>query len=223
MSVKLTEVQMEVIKTFLDRMELKQLDLRSEVFDHMVTATENYMDKSFSFEEASKMVAEDWLPELRSHHSYWIGLLWTGPKILIDKTVQHTKKAYLNILLITLPFSLLFLFVSDSLFSTTMVAIINSFVGIMFGIILLFLLYFHFQMEKTKIHSTYRFLFKVQAVGFGFAYFIYNPFLGFMQLSAENNKDNWIPLTFYISAMVYYHWFHKWYRAHMALQKVKLA
>ena len=110
MNVKLNQEQLEVISALLDKKGLKQFDLRSEVVDHMASATEKYMEKELSFEKAFKLVYKDWLPELKSKNSWLLGLAWSGPKISNGQSGKADEESLLLFVIVYIAFCLVVFF-----------------------------------------------------------------------------------------------------------------
>ncbi|MEH6618334.1 hypothetical protein [Maribacter arcticus] len=84
--MKLEQKQLEVIENYLNWKELVQVDLKNEVLDHMATSIENRMEEDeVAFSMAFKDVVLIWEKELTIQ---LIGLLFSGPKMLIYKCVK---------------------------------------------------------------------------------------------------------------------------------------
>lgn len=94
--MKLNTEQLGAIANYLNRMELFQLDLRDEVLDHMVTSIETKMKSGISFDAAFELEICKWKKDLDTNSSYWLGLLWSGPKIVIEKCVKLVQRIYLK-------------------------------------------------------------------------------------------------------------------------------
>ena len=100
--MRLTQEQIQHIEDYLDTRRLRQLDIRMEVLDHISVSIEtDIKEHSLSFVDAFEIQRITWDEELRDYSSYWLGFMWSGPKIMINKCVRLIKKTYTNVLLIS--------------------------------------------------------------------------------------------------------------------------
>jgi len=198
--MKLNQEQTAIIEGFLNRMELTQIDLWNEVLDHMAVSIENYLEKGFSFKEALDIVSEDWLPELRSHQSYWLGVIHSGPKLMIDKSVRIIKKVYLKSaisasIVAVFFYSFMHVFPSDSYVMILKVG---------FGGLLLFgaLLYIYclVQTHIKQLKTTYSFLIKLNLIPYLISVLTINPFVSEGLFSFDN--PNYIVLNLAYNSFV---------------------
>jgi hypothetical protein len=223
MSVNLTKEQINVINGFLDKMELKQFDLRTEVFDHMVTGAEAAMEKGASFHEVTDKLFKEWQPELNNHSNFWIGLMWSGPKILIGKAVYYTKKGTIRTLLIALPIILLIYVLAKFFYSNDAATFLNTALGLIQIAMYLLGIYFHIEIKKTKQQSTFSFLFKINVFGVGIWAFLYNPLLTDIMAFRVADSGILIPIIFHSLLLAFFYNFYHWYKLHMKSKNLVLA
>jgi len=91
----LTFEQLKRIEKYLDFKELNQIDLREEVLDHMANSIEVALEKGSSFSDAFNLEIKKWNKDLELYSSFWLGIAWVGPKIMIKKCIRLVKKIYL--------------------------------------------------------------------------------------------------------------------------------
>jgi hypothetical protein len=76
--MKLTTEQIDQIDTFLERNDVKYLDIKLELLDHIASQIEALMsDQNSSFEEAFTKITTHWKPRFRSSTSFLIGLFYS--------------------------------------------------------------------------------------------------------------------------------------------------
>lgn len=198
--MKLTQEQIAYIEGFLNRMELTQIDLRNEVLDHMASTLEDHMGKGFSFEDGFAKVSEEWYPELQNHQSYWLGVIHSGPKLMIDKSVRIIKKVYLKSaisagIVAVFFYSFMQVFPSDSYVMILKVG---------FGGLLLFgaLLYIYclVQTHIKQLKTTYSFLIKLNLIPYLISVLTINPFVSEGLFSFDN--PNYIVLNLAYNSFV---------------------
>ena len=91
--MKLSENQIKKIDLLLEKYSIKYLDIKYELIDHIASQIEDLMNtKSKSFEEAMPIVIQTWLPVFKSQSSFWIGLIYSFPKVIIHKIELTVKK-----------------------------------------------------------------------------------------------------------------------------------
>ena len=104
--MKLTTEQINKIDTFLERNDVKYLDIKLELLDHIASQIEALIsEQNSSFEEAFTKITAHWRPRFSSSTSFLIGLIYSFPKIVLDRLVKRAKK------------QTLFLFCFDFLFA----------------------------------------------------------------------------------------------------------
>lgn len=96
--MKLTTEQINQIDTFLERNDVKYLDIKLELLDHIASQIEALMnDQNSSFEEAFSKITTHWKPRFSSSTSFLIGLFYSFPQIVLDRLLARMKKYHLFI------------------------------------------------------------------------------------------------------------------------------
>jgi len=219
--MKLTQDQLASIEGFLNRMELNQVDLRNEVLDHISAGISDGMfSQQLTFEEAFAREKEKWHNDLQSHSSYWLGLLWMGPKIVIQKCVKHTKIMYLKAALPAI-LALLFFYSTENFWSEQVLMILNSFVGIVYICLFLLLLFLNYKMKRTGYQTSYRFLFKINAISFCLLLILYNPIISDILSLEKEGSIAYISLFVHAFTLAFSWFFVQFYKSHNKVRTVK--
>ena len=193
----MTAEQIKTINNYLERVGLVHQDVKLEVFDHMISGIEDKMrNRKISFKNAFEEEKMNWKDDLKLSHSYWIGLAWTAPKLVISKTVKAIKKAYLLSLLYCIPVVLFFF-----ILNTKGSQLLEIVIGIIEFSILFGLVFYHFQILKTKQKSSFQFLFKINCVGMAFAYLLYNPLVSNIIGIFKGEQLSYVGLIFHSYAI----------------------
>ena len=101
--MKLNHEQLHKIEKYLDSKNLDYADVRFEVFDHVVSEIEVFIETNKSdFGEAFSKITNKWNDYLKDDSSWFFGLGFSAPKIIVKKA----KKMYLKHLLFILAFCL---------------------------------------------------------------------------------------------------------------------
>lgn len=221
--MKLTQEQIDVIEGFLNRMELTQIDLRNEVLDHISEGiSEGMLSQQLTFEEAFAIEKQKWSNDLQSHSSYWLGLMWMGPKIMIQKCVKQSKIMYLKAALPTVVV-FIFFYSTENLWKEQILIILNSFVGIVYIGLFLLLFFLNYKMKRTGYETSYSFLFKINAITFGFLLVLYNPIISdILSLEKEGSID-YISLFMHVFTLSFSWFFVQFYKSHNKIQKMVIA
>lgn len=165
--MKLSGEQIQQVEDYLTKKGLKYIDIRYEVLDHMVTDIEQLMEsKNLSFLNASENVFTKWNENFVTRSSFWIGLVYSGPKIFIDNSVIIYKKMVLKIQLIA--FVVIIGFGNFSNYFKVLQSDYSQEITLLFKIIAVFsmviVLYWFYQIKKTKLQTSYSFLFTRNAL-----------------------------------------------------------
>ncbi|NAS31654.1 hypothetical protein GTQ40_11775 [Flavobacteriaceae bacterium R38] len=175
MKKNLNKEELLRIEEYLDSKKLVQVDLRGEVLDHIAAGIENNLEKGKPFEAAFILEKQKWSEELRGYSSIWIGLIWNGPKIMMKTCEKHIKKMYFNVLWKS-AVGVIFLLLITNIFNMknhqdVFIRLLDGFYFVVAGILLLSL----FQITKTKNESTYRYLYKKNALAMVFSLILFSP------------------------------------------------
>lgn len=221
--MKLTQEQIATIEGFLNRMELTQIDLRNEVLDHISEGISvRMLHQQMSFEEAFTIEKQKWRDDLQSHSSYWLGLMWMGPKIVIQKCVKHTKIIYLKAALPTVVV-LLFFYSTENLWKEQILIILNSLVGIVYIGLFLLLLFLNYKIKQTGYQTSYSFLFKINAISFSVLLVLYNPILSDIFSFIKEGSISYVALFIHAFTLAFSWFFVQFYKFHSEVQKMGIA
>ncbi|WP_396636192.1 hypothetical protein [Maribacter sp. R77961] len=219
----LTTDQLSDIKGYLDAKELFHLDLRNEIIDHISEGiSAGMMHQQLSFEDAFTIEKQKWHDDLQSHSSYWLGLLWMGPKIVIQKCVKHTKILYLKAALPALA-ALLFFYSTENLWKEQILIILNSLVGIVYIGLFLLLLILKYKIKQTGYQTSFSFLYKINAISFSFLLVLYNPILSNIFSFIKEGSISYVALFIHAFTHAFSWFFVQFYKAHSQIQKIKMA
>lgn len=222
--MKLNKLQIQQIEAFLDRKSLKYIDLRYEVLDHIALGIEKQMENdSIDFSSAFTLETAKWNKELAEDASWWIGLVWSGPKIMIEKCVKIVKTFYLFLIPITTVLFLFFwliFYTNNQLLSYSKE--IETFIGVYYLICAALILFFRFKIKASNYTTSYSFFFRTQAFFTCLLYVCYNPFwtsiIGFIQ------NDDIILISLFSNCLfiVYPYIFWLLFKSHFNEKKVSL-
>ncbi|MEJ1221524.1 hypothetical protein [Sediminicola sp. 1XM1-17] len=221
--MSLNNDQLLNINNYLDFKDLYHLDLRMEIFDHMVESIEMKMSMGSTFSEAFELECKKWNPELKSYSSHWLGLVHSGPKLVMQKCVGTIKKLYLKSLFAALVVAVC-LFVAESLFPLKAnPAIINAFVGAGMFICVFLWVYWYIRIRKSPKQTSYGYFIKINTIGSVVSIFIFNPLVDttFGYGSPISLGFGWIFLHAWIFVWTFL--FAKIFRKHGATINFRLA
>ena len=160
--MKLTNQQISIIAETLNLNGVVYDDIKLELLDHIASEIEFLMEENtLSFEENLKIVFEKWEPQLKpASDNLWVGYGLSVPKIILDKLVIEKKKELFVmssiVIVLTLSLIVLNIFFKNPFFITIIVQFLKSvsLIGAFFLLITKLLLL------KSKMKTTYLFLFK---------------------------------------------------------------
>lgn len=215
----MTEKQIQDIERYLDYHELKQVDLRYEVLDHIAESIEAAMEEGVSYVGALNQQREKWNPELDNYSSLWLGLAFSGPKMMIKKCVQMIKNIYLFALLSGVLISGILFFILKLLPLDALGNILDIFINILFGTLFLGTLFLFYKIKRTGIKTTYQYFFQMQSWGYIICVFSFTlksntPFF----LSNITYIEFFFPVFFILVWLQFY----KVYNKHIGVVKRRL-
>ena len=160
--MKLNKDQIQTVEDHLSQKGLKYVDIRYEILDHMITDIEHLMkSKDLSFSNASENVFAKWNKNFVTRSSFWIGLAFSGPKIFIDNSITIYKKMVFKIQLIA--FVVIIGFGNFSNYFKVLQSDYSQEITLIFKtaavISIIISLYWLYQIKKTKLQTSYSFLF----------------------------------------------------------------
>ncbi len=165
--MKLSKEQIEQVELYLTDKGLKYIDIRYEVLDHMVTDIEEKMiSKQLSFKDAFEIVYLKWNKNFIPKSNFFIGSGYTGPKIFIDNCFTIYKKIILKIQF----FSFLLFYGLDYFLKQIAFPLsnYNKEINIAYKttiiISVIVMLYWFFQIKRSKRQSSFSFLFIRQII-----------------------------------------------------------
>ncbi|AUC85810.1 hypothetical protein CW731_11160 [Polaribacter sp. ALD11] len=160
--MELTKEQLQRVAHYLNVKDITYIDLRMEVFDHIVSDIEaKIVAENLDFETVFIDVKHKWNKHFRDSSSLYFGIMYSAPKIVIDKAKNSSKKMFF----IGTFFITFFPILIDILhlpFSGTSQNIMNFLFKYISVLCLLFLVFIFYQNFKIKEKSTYSFVLKTQ-------------------------------------------------------------
>ena len=98
--MQLNQEQIQQIKDYLEAINFNYIDLKLEILDHMITDIENIMqEKQVDFHTAFTNEKLKWNSSFRKTFTYYLGIYFTAPKIVIDKAKKIFRPFYFGYLL----------------------------------------------------------------------------------------------------------------------------
>ena len=162
MEVSKTEIQK--IEKYLKSKKVDYLDLKLEIADHMISDIEQLMQNGFSFDNAFTRVQLKWNRYFRKRSSFFFGMQYSAPKVVLTKAVAEFKVFYF----------LYFLsyFIPLILFKKVMIRLPETVLNVLPFIIkpfvvcaLLYTLYIMYKTYQLNVKTTYQFILKTQFLG----------------------------------------------------------
>ena len=163
--MELTTQQLQRVEHYLNVKDITYIDIRTEVFDHIVSDIETKIEtEKLDFETVFYNVTDKWNVHLKQTSSWLYGIAYSAPKIVMKKVNNNFRKWYLitNSLMIIL--SMVESKLDFSVSENTQVFLTNSLViiNIISSFILVFLMT---KNSKIKEKTSYSFILKTQNLG----------------------------------------------------------
>jgi len=177
--MKLNKQQIQKIEDYLNDKKIDYLDIRFEVLDHLASDIETKMETSnIDFKASFEEVKLKWNKSFKETSSLMLGLIYQGPSVVIDKCVKIYKPYLLKGLALIILCGLSYKFLIKNLFSEEM---IFDVIFILFSVVYTWVVfYWFFNIKRTKLKSSYSFLYSTQIL----------PNLFLMVLILTNLNDN---------------------------------
>mgnify|MGYP000480570464 CR=1 FL=1 len=207
--MELTTKQLKRVEDFLNTKDITYVDIRMEVFDHIVSDIEAKMiTDNLDFETVFYDVAEKWHKHLKHDSSFYFGIIYSLPKIVLVKAEKSFKKwFFLSFLTFLIP-----LFLTDKIefiFSETIEKGLNLFCQVITVLIFIIFAFLFILKLKENKKTTYSFILKTQS---------WNLVLGFIILFDYNYLNNQgtinvfqvsLLIFFIFSTYIYFHFYKK--------------
>ncbi|PQJ76874.1 hypothetical protein [Polaribacter glomeratus] len=207
--MELTTEQLQKVEDYLNLKDITYIDLRMEVFDHIISDIEvKLVDENVDFETIFYLVTDIWDKHLKQSSSFYFGVAYTAPKIVIDKAKKYFKKWFF--LILPTYFIPYFIIVKTNTFFTEIIKnSIHLFFQIVTVLSFMFFLLLLFKKYKNEKKTTYSFILKTQSLNalVGFLFLINLNFLdndGFIDASKSG-----ILMAFIFSTYSYFHFYKK--------------
>jgi len=169
--VKFTKEELAQVNRYLDIKELCYVDLRYEIMDHILLDIEHEIThEKVTFEEAFKKSCDKWKGSFYSESSYWLGILFRGPRVFIDSCVKIQRPFLILLVMSTLLFTLLSVLIKP-LFDFEL---LFYFTVVVTPIYISCVLYWWIQLKISRTKTSFSFLF--------YRYVIMNFLLNFLVL-----------------------------------------
>jgi hypothetical protein len=219
--MELTKQQIQKVELFLTYYNITYIDIRLETYDHIVTGIEEKIrNQNMDFDTAFTVVTNSWKKHIQETSSFYFGIYYSAPKLVIDKAKKSFKKFYFLYVsayflpLIFIQYLKAPLFIK---FTNTVYPLIEV-LGVCATFFFLFLM---FKKWKSKEKTVYSFILRTQTASLAFGFII-----SFKYLFTTNNDLNinaiWIAfnLAFLVSTYIYY----TFYKKHAeTIQKYKIS
>ena len=160
--MELNTEQLNRVAHYLNEKEVLYIDFRMEVFDHIVSDIEAKMNQeNLDFETAFTGIKTEWNKQLKDTSSFYFGIMFYLPKIVMDKAKKTFRKLYF-----TGTFMMIFLFLLienvQYVFSKTLQNNINLLFKLVSILCLIYLVFIFIKYFKIKEKTTYGFILKTQ-------------------------------------------------------------
>ena len=217
--MELSKEQLRRVAHYLNVKDITYIDLRMEVFDHIVSDIEAKMGaENLDFKTAFYAVTDKWNKHLIQESSFYFGLTYSLPKIVLNKAKKEYKKWYfLTVIAYLIPYILF-----DQLkitFSENAIRELNIFLQILTVCTLMVFFVLLIIKFKEKNKTTFSFILKALSWNFNIGFIV----LFYLN---DNPKDDLqkYPVSF-LAAFIFmtYSYFH-FYKKHLeAVKKHKIS
>lgn len=90
--MNLSKEQIDYIDAYLVKKGIKYLDVKLEMVDHIASEIENKIENEhISFDDAFSVVIKTWQYQFVNRSSFWVGAIYSFPKIVLDKIALRAK------------------------------------------------------------------------------------------------------------------------------------
>lgn len=160
--MELSNEQIDRVKNYLRIKKVNYLDLEIEVLDHIISDVENLIkERALPFDTAFERVRKKWNRHFRNTSSFYFGVTYTAPKMVIDKAKKNFKKNYF-MMLIAYFIPLIIFEQMNHQFSGDFQRYFNNVFQFLVLLSTLYIIYIQSINFKSKRKSTYSFIIKTQ-------------------------------------------------------------
>ncbi|MEL4307085.1 hypothetical protein [Joostella sp. CR20] len=216
--MKLTKEQIQTIEYALGKRGVDYIDLKYELLDHIATEVEQLMtdDATISFEEACNIAFEKWKGTLKTSSSFWLGIVHSAPKIVIDSCVSIVKDLTYKLIGYGVLISLLIFLIlkvyplefSDSLL--IVIGVLQYAIGT--ALLVLFLI-----IKRSNYKTSYSFVFNVNAIPFALYYVLFN--VGFEFYVVKSQDFDLINIFIQVLMILYPIYGYRMFKKHFESRK----
>lgn len=203
--MELTVQQIQKVEDYLASKNFDFIDLKDEILDHMILDVENLMQKNIDFVNAFAMVRIRWKKHFREISSFYFGLGFSAPKIVIQKAKKVYWKQYVFLLA---SYFLPFLLLTHFNFKIENPTEYSSFILFKGVVVLSFVAFMYMFFNKnTKVATTYGFILKSQGLGAFTGLIVLAVF--FTRLKELNGINIGMFCSFLFTTFSYFHFYKK--------------
>ncbi len=216
--MELTTEQTQRVEHYLNVKRIDYIDIRLEIFDHIISDIEAKMEsEKLDFETSFYAVTKKWNQHLKDTSSFYFGIMYSAPKMVIEKAKKQYKKwFYLSFFSFLIPSIII-----DNLnviVSTKIENILNyAFYGVTFICLLIFV-YLLIKKDTKKAKTSYSFVLKTQSWGFVIGFII----LFGLKFISENGVLNSFNISF-LSIFILHLYFYFYKKHKEAIKKYKIS
>ena len=207
--MELTNEELQQVENYLDKKDITFIDIRMEVFDHIVSDIEAKMEtEKLDFETVFYSVTDKWNIHLKQESSFYFGSMFSVPKIVLEKAKKSFKKYYIiGVLVFLIPF--LSIRILNPVFTEETKNTINLFLQIV--TILSFVVFAILMIIKSinKTQTTYRFILNTQSLSFIFSMIVLIDLDFFTPKGILDSILVGLLSTFVFTTYIYYHFLNK--------------
>ena len=209
--MEITKNQTQKIEHFLNNNNITYVDIRLETYDHIVTDIEEKIkNQKMSFDTAFSMVTNSWKKHIKETSSFYFGMYYTAPKMVVEKAKKSFKKFYFMYLSAYF-FPLIFV---QYLKVPVVIDVINAIfpliqiIGVCANFFFIFLM---IKKWKSKEKTTYSFILRTQTASLVFGLLISFKFLFTNTVDNVSTNAIWIAFNFVFltSSYIYYTFYNK--------------
>lgn len=213
--MKLSQRELDDIARYLEAKGLHQVDIKNEVLDHMANDVELRMQEDeLSYIDAFELVRKAWSCELTPYSSFWIGLIYVGPRIAMEKCAKRVKKLYARTFLAAFALSALAYLILSWDVVIPYYDRVTEGVGYMYLLAFVGFAFFYFRIYQTKMQTTFRYLYKVHVFGIVAAYLYFNPLLTTYINFHKEGEIQLLSLFLHSFLLIYFYTIFDLFKAH---------